>query len=146
MNTLAISLLLAVVSADQLDFRPPAGSAPWYKTAKPTSLTKPGYPINYFVPNFGLDVDIKRTHKSIRQAEKEYKTEIKASFKKPKGHPVDYFVPNFGMDRDIKVSLNNLEKAERRLKRKIRTPKHNGSGTYEIPIEKNKSYSYRKSL
>ena len=72
------------------------------------------HPMDYFVPNFGVDQDVRSTLGSISQAEGRYKRKWVASLKKdqPKGHPVDYFVPNFGVDRDIKTSLQHLREAE----------------------------------
>ena len=57
--------------------------------------------MNYFVPNFGQDSDIKETLKSLKVSEKENKHKLKASFKKA-WEPSSYPVPNFGVDHDIK--------------------------------------------
>lgn len=47
------------------------------------SFKKPAsHPMNYFVPNFGQDSDIKETFKSLKAAEKENKHKLKATFKK----------------------------------------------------------------
>ncbi len=47
------------------------------------SFKKPAsHPINYFVPNFGQDSDIKETLASLKVAEKEHKHKLKSSFKK----------------------------------------------------------------
>lgn len=75
--------------------------------------------MDYFVPNFGVDHDVKSTWGSITQAEGRYKRKWKAVLKKdvPKGHPTDYFVPNFGVDADIKASLKNLADAQKKYGR-----------------------------
>ena len=72
------------------------------------------HPMNYFVPNFGVDHDVKSTWGSISQAEGRYNRKWVPKFKKdiPKPHPTNYFVPDFGVDTDIKSSLSNLKNAE----------------------------------
>ena len=39
-------------------FRPPAGTAPWHEEKREWKWHKPDYPMNYVVPNFGIDHDI----------------------------------------------------------------------------------------
>jgi hypothetical protein len=56
---------MGAISATKLEFRPIPGTAPWHKKVKGPSHQEPDWPVNYFVPNFGKDVDIKRTQKSI---------------------------------------------------------------------------------
>lgn len=53
--------------------------------------------MNYFVPNFGNDDNMKSNDQSLNWAEKElgHKWDYK---KGPDGPPKDYFVPNFGVD------------------------------------------------
>ena len=66
--------------------------------------------MDYFVPNFGMDKEIKNTQASIATVEKFMGRKMTIEDKKKKEEPpVDYFVPNFGVDHDIKVSLNNLK-------------------------------------
>jgi hypothetical protein len=65
--------------------------------------------LNYFVPNFGKDQDIKDSLSNTGNAEKRLKHVMQASFKAPKGHPVDYFVPNFGVDHDILTAQKNIK-------------------------------------
>ncbi|MFN9898851.1 MAG: hypothetical protein ACK55Z_08690, partial [bacterium] len=79
----------------------------------------PSYPINYPVPNFGVDHDIVETQKSIAAAEKKLKSHFHATFKKPAGHPVNYKVPNFGVDSDIKDTHASLKVAEKEHKHKL---------------------------
>jgi hypothetical protein len=49
----------------------------------------------------------------MKEAEKQRKHKLSASFKAPKGHPVDYFVPNFGLDHEILTSQSNLDESEK---------------------------------
>ena len=59
-------------------------------------------PRNYFVPNFGVDSDIKATKKSIKEAESSTGQSMKANFgHKERGYPINYSVPSFGADPDI---------------------------------------------
>ena len=64
----------------------------------------PAYKMDYPVPNYGMDKEIKSTQKSLTD------TEAKLGFwnikLKPDEEPKrNYFVPDFGVDSDIKVSL-----------------------------------------
>ena len=58
-----------------LKFRPPEGSVPWHEAADRPVFTDPGklgtYPVNYFVPNFGEDEDMKTTVSNAAIAEEE---------------------------------------------------------------------------
>ena len=107
----AVVALLSTASA----FRPPNGSVPWHKEVKSSSWTTPDWEVNYFVPDFGVDEDIKATQNNAKKAEKSLNHTMHASFKKPKEDPKDYFVPNFGVDGDISDSLANTEAAENSL-------------------------------
>lgn len=70
--------------------------------------------MDYFVPNFGMDKEIKNTQASIATVEKFMGRKMTIEDKKKKEEPpVDYPVPNFGVDHDIKVSLNNLKNQEK---------------------------------
>ena len=70
-----------------------------------------GHPINYFVPHFGEDWDIRTTKKNIDDAEKKYGHILDTS-PPPKDPPRDYFVPHFGYDQDIVDSVKNLHSQE----------------------------------
>lgn len=78
-------------------------------TAFAPTAPKSAHPVNYFVPNFGLDHDIKNTAVDLDVAEKSvghnwiYKDPKKA----PAGPPTNYFVPDFGVDHDVEVTLKN---------------------------------------
>jgi len=82
--------------AQATKYRPIQGSNPWHKEASLTTVVKPEWKINYFVPNFGVDKDILTSESNQNFAEKSVGTKMNASFKTPKGHPVDYKVANFG--------------------------------------------------
>ena len=51
-------------------YRPLAGTAPWHKDQREYAWFKPEHPVDYFVPNFGVDHDIKNTQKHVADAEK----------------------------------------------------------------------------
>lgn len=87
----------------------------------------PPYPINYPVPNFGVDEDIISTQKHIKDMEKKYGkwsfaqaeqerepllSNIKPANTNP-GYPINYPVPNFGVDQDILDTQNHLNKLEK---------------------------------
>jgi len=54
--------------------------------------------MNYFVPNFGVDKDIKNTLGHISAAEKRLNHKWTPDLKKKTPLPMNYFVPNFGLD------------------------------------------------
>ena len=60
--------------------------------------------MDYFVPNFGQDSDIKTSLGHTAAAEDKFGKWIPPTKKEQKAgeHPTDYFVPNFGVDEDIK--------------------------------------------
>ena len=60
MKAAVILALLASSNAVQLEYRPPKGTVPWHKAISRPSWEKPDYPVNYSVPNFGVDNDIKQ--------------------------------------------------------------------------------------
>ena len=112
-------LIAAAASAVQIDeesgYRCDGTKHPWCKKSKGSTWNKPDWPINYKVPNFGVDHDIVSTQNHIAAAEKRLKQKFTASFEKPKGHPVDYVVPNLGIDRDIKDAQASIESTEAKL-------------------------------
>ena len=111
MKQFVVLLLVSSVSA----FRPPTGSVPWHKEISSSTWVKPDWDVDYFVPNFGVDDDIKSTQSHTAVAEDKLKHVMHASFKKPKEHPKDYFVPNFGVDHDIALSIKHTDEAENSL-------------------------------
>ena len=71
-----------------------------------------GFPIDYFVPNFGVDSDVSSVAQSVDEAETELKHKPVWGAAPPAPHPVDYFVPNFGVDHEILSMQQNLKMAE----------------------------------
>jgi hypothetical protein len=57
--------------------------------------------MDYFVPNFGQDQDMKDSLSNEKTAGKIVGHDWKWK-KQPDGPPRDYFVPHFGVDEDIK--------------------------------------------
>ena len=113
------------------------------KSWKPKAR-KNAYPMDYKVPNFGVDPDIITTQKNLAKAEKRLKRKWKVdpNFKKAKGHPVDYKVPNFGQDQDIKDTLSIVKKME--AKYGAWNPVQDDNGVWIVPTAaSNKSYNYK---
>lgn len=71
--------------------------------------------MNYFVPNFGEDSDVKNTKTHLAAAEAALGHQMQASFAQPEGPKMNYFVPSYGVDHDIKDSLADTTWAESRL-------------------------------
>ena len=90
---------------------------PWYKEVKKPTWTEPDWPVNYKVPNFGVDTDIINTKNSISQSEKTHKKNFNADFKatEAKVNPRGYTVPDFGVDRDILWTRGSIKHAENKL-------------------------------
>ena len=85
------------------------------------SFKKPkSHPVDYFVPNFGQDENVKLSLANIKQSENDLKHKWQFVPKKDRAapHPVDYFVPNFGQDKDVKDSLAHTSQSETNLKHK----------------------------
>ena len=60
---------------------------------------KIGHPVDYVVPNFGQDEDVKTTLKFAQDAEADLDHKwVIPEGDPPAGPPMDYFVPNFGVD------------------------------------------------
>ena len=75
---------------------------------------KTPYPVDYVVPDFGVDPEIVDTTESLAQAETQLKhTTWAPSFKPDKGFDKDYPVPNFGIDHDILTTATSLKVAEK---------------------------------
>lgn len=71
-------------------------------------------PRDYFVPDFGVDADIKSTLAHGNAAE----TRLGVRFiggKPPPDSPRDYFVPDFGVDLDIKANFQDLAATEKSM-------------------------------
>ena len=54
----ALAFLSKDVMAAKSSYRPTEEQAPWYKTASSSTWNTPDWPINYKVPNFGVDKEI----------------------------------------------------------------------------------------
>jgi hypothetical protein len=48
-----------------LQYRPTAGSVPWHLAVSTPEFENPGHPVNYPVPDFGVDSDIKNVQAAI---------------------------------------------------------------------------------
>lgn len=81
------------------------------------------HPVDYAVPDFGMDHEIRYTQNNIANSEKRLKHQL--NFMNDPvpptddDHPVNYKVPDFGMDPDIKNSLANMGAAEQSLDHKF---------------------------
>ena len=91
------------------------------QTAAPKE--KIAYPINYQVPNYGVDHDIADSQANLKNAEKSlgHKLDLVAGGRRSTGvdnfdnHPMNYKVNNLGMDKDIIDTQKNLKDAEKKL-------------------------------
>ena len=75
------------------------------------------YPVDYFVPHFGRDIDIAASLKNTKDEEKRQKHVINfmnepIPVDNDGQHPQDYKVPNFGPDIDIAYTKQNIKNAE----------------------------------
>jgi len=103
-----------------IKFRPIAGTVPWHEDIKKPEWVDPqDHKIDYFVPNFGMDSDIKASLKNTDQAETdlEHKMTTTDEYWEPKKLPwgKDYSLHHFGEDDEIKTSKKNLAEAEEKL-------------------------------
>ena len=107
-----LSFCIVAASAVSLDREPLLTWAP----------TPPkGHPIDYFVPNFGIDNDIKATDKHIADSEKKLK-HVWTPVKNGDPNPTDYFVPNLGLDKDIIDAGASIQSSQATLNH-VWTPK-----------------------
>jgi hypothetical protein len=111
----ALAYLSTDVQAMKQKYRPTPNSAPWHKAVKRTSWDSPTWPVNYKVPDFGVDEDIANTSTNLAGSEKLLKTQLHADFKAAASIPRDYFVPDFGLDHDVMSTQSNLKSAESNL-------------------------------
>ena len=107
-----VALFSASTSAVKISYRPPDGSVPWHLPISVPDFEEVGsHPVNYFVPDFGVDSDIINATNAISQSEKVLKKNLHASFKADKptvATPRNYFVPDFGVDHDIMITTNSI--------------------------------------
>ena len=80
--------------------------------------TKPPYPMDYPVPNFGMDEEIATSIKNSELAQKEHNHDWVIPDKKslPPPPPMNYFVPNFGLDKEIIDNQKDISVAEKIVK------------------------------
>lgn len=79
----------------------------------------PEHPKDYYVPDFGVDPEVKTTLNNAGAAEKQYGHFWDATKKAPEPHPVDYYVPNFGMDKVMVTTQKSIHDAENLLNHKL---------------------------
>ena len=100
--------------------------------------------MDYPVPNFGQDHDIKSSISNEEVASKivGHKWEWK---KQPDGPPRNYFVPNFGVDEDIK-NVQAAVASEEDLQGHTWTPTQDANGYWNVPeAADNSSYAYNQN-
>ena len=119
MKLLTGACILATCSAHHVRFRPPPGTAPWKVNEKRVPYEVPDFPTGYFVPDFGVDQDIKLTKMNLDKAEKQVGHSMKASFKKP-APPADLRRPDYGVDSEILSVHNSLGAAEKKMGKKFK--------------------------
>ena len=116
------AMAISTAEAVKMTYRPYAGTVPWGSAATlPEWVDPQDHPVNYFVPNFGVDSDIKATFKHTADTEEKLDHVLQASFDPPKEPPRNYFVPHFGEDTDIKSSKKNLYDAEHKFNHELNT-------------------------
>jgi len=99
-------------------FRPYSSeSAPWEKIAVSAGMLKPpDFPINYEVPNYGVDQDILNTEANLKSTEKILGKTLHADFdqKSNPDNPREYrnVNANNSIDTDILNAEENMKKVE----------------------------------
>ena len=74
---------------------------------------KSAHPVDYVVPDFGVDTEIEASSQSLAAAESTLHHGTWApTFKHPDGFNKDYPVPNFGVDHDILDTATSLKVSE----------------------------------
>ena len=111
-----------------------------YNSEKPKKLP---YPIDYFVPNFGKDKDVKATDLSLAWAEKHrgHVWNYVKPDKKPEADP-DFRIPDFGLDEDVVWTQENIANQQKVLDHEW-NPVQDENGVWVVPTAfDNKSYTY----
>ena len=117
-SLVALSLLSGDTQATNIKYRPLPGTAPWDKAPAtvptftqadyPASVGDYKYPVNYFVPNLGMDRDVKWTYSNLKNAEKKLGKKLYANYEGPKDSPW----PSLKYQGLVQVSdVNNEQKA-----------------------------------
>lgn len=73
------------------------------------------HPVDYFVPDFGLDSESLYTQNNIKMAEAASGAQMSADWgfdKSTVATPRDYFVPDFGVDEDVRGVTESIGNAE----------------------------------
>ena len=117
-TSLVVVALLGAVTSVKIAYRPPEGSVPWHQPASRPTWDTPDYPINYYVPNFGVDHNILTTMNSLKIAERGAKKSLRANFAQS-DNPKDLRLPDFGKDEEIKNSLAAIPESEKENKHKL---------------------------
>lgn len=99
------------------------------------------HPVDYFVPNFGVDHDIKDLQHNLASAEKLYGHRLYDGWKKSDPPPKDYSVPNFGIDEDI-ANVQAIVAAQEKRLNHVWTPVQDDNGAWIVP-QAAKANSYR---
>ena len=99
----------------QIESDPNFNTDEGYKLLHYKGEDKMPYDINYPVPNFGVDHDIKNTETDIELAEKQLKHKWNPKMKADKEDPKDYPVPNLGVDEDILGVAQSLRASQAQL-------------------------------
>ena len=77
------------------------------------------HPMDYDVPDFGLDHEIRYTQNNIANTEKSMKHKLNFMNDpvppKDQDRPINYKVPDFGVDEDVKNTQYNIGNAENSL-------------------------------
>jgi hypothetical protein len=113
-QTIVLAALFSA-SASAIKFRPPVGSVPWTVPLTIPEFESPDHPVNYFVPDFGVDQEIIDATNAIKVSEKALKKDFNASFgftESTVATPRNYVVPDFGVDKDIKATTASIAQAE----------------------------------
>ena len=93
-----------------------------------------GYPVDYFVPNLGIDADVVNTLKHAGDSEKLLKVKWDVLKKPPPPYPVDYVVHNLGRDEDIADSFKSLKLSEENLRHEWKWKKYHGKDHLNNPV------------
>jgi hypothetical protein len=100
---------------------------------------KPDYSdhdVDYFVPHFGVDVDIAASLSNTKNAEIGLKHKITFPDEElPEERKLNYFVPHFGLDEDIAASNNSSNWAEKSTGRTFSIPEKGVSWGTNVQLE-----------
>tara|TARA_B110000238_G_C15925114_1_gene352233 strand:+ start:83 stop:631 length:549 start_codon:yes stop_codon:yes gene_type:complete len=95
---------------------------------------KAPYKVDYFVPNWGQDEDVKSALSFAQEAESDLGvTWTPVDTSKDPAPKRNYFVPNFGVDHDIADNASSLSASEGALKHKLTIPKTTKAKDLGVP-------------